>query len=262
MEKKEFFNNLKYHALKLLKNFSVATKVHFQKITESEKFIKSFKLITRAVKTSSIIIGVILVFLVVIPLLQELSIGLRPVQKHNQNIELTEKEINTKIKKIERENLNLQRKLNWKTPWQPYLIVNSTINEFFLYKGNKLIREGICSTGSYIMLKAADEKKWVFKTPRGVFRIQGKVTSPLWIKPDWAFVEDGLPVPSKTANERYEYGVLGDYALSLGQGYLIHGTLYQRFLGLPVTHGCIRMGDEDLEAVYKTLDIGSKVYIY
>jgi L,D-transpeptidase YbiS len=95
-----------------------------------------------------------------------------------------------------------------------------------------------------------------------MFRIQGKVTNPVWIKPDWAFIEEGLPVPPKGSPDRYESGTLGDYAMSLGQGYLIHGTLYQRFLGLPVTHGCIRLGDDDLEAAYRALDIGSKVYIY
>ena len=40
---------------------------------------------------------------------------------------------------------------------------------------------------------------------------------------------------------------LGDYALALGDGYLIHGTIYKRFLGMPVTHGCVRLNDEDLE---------------
>ncbi|MGE4587261.1 MAG: L,D-transpeptidase, partial [Mangrovibacterium sp.] len=59
-----------------------------------------------------------------------------------------------------------------------------------------------------------------------------------------------------------ERGVLGEYALSLGDGYLIHGTLYQRFLGLPVTHGCIRMNDGDLETVFKTLPVGARVFIY
>jgi L,D-transpeptidase YbiS len=43
---------------------------------------------------------------------------------------------------------------------------------------------------------------------------------------------------------------------------MIHGTLYQRLLGLPVTHGCIRLGDDDLEAVYKILTPGSKVFIF
>ena len=69
-------------------------------------------------------------------------------------------------------------------------------------------------------------------------------------------------MPSANAASRFEYGVLGDYALSLGKGYLIHGTLYQRFLGLPVTHGCVRLNDENLELVYKSLTTGSKVYIY
>jgi lipoprotein-anchoring transpeptidase ErfK/SrfK len=56
--------------------------------------------------------------------------------------------------------------------------------------------------------------------------------------------------------------VLGDYALSLGDGYLIHGTLYKRLLGMPVTHGCIRLNDDDLEKVYRTLDYNSKVIIF
>jgi lipoprotein-anchoring transpeptidase ErfK/SrfK len=56
--------------------------------------------------------------------------------------------------------------------------------------------------------------------------------------------------------------VLGEYALELGDGYLIHGTLYKRMLGMPVTHGCVRLGDEDLRVVYRNLQIGSKVFIY
>ena len=59
-----------------------------------------------------------------------------------------------------------------------------------------------------------------------------------------------------------EEGVLGDYALKLGDGYMIHGTIWQRYLGLPVTHGCVRLNDADLEAVYKSLDKGAFVYIY
>ena len=102
----------------------------------------------------------------------------------------------------------------------------------------------------------------MFETPKGALSIKGKITDPVWRKPDWAFVEEGLPIPVADDPSRYEYGVLGDYALALGHGYLIHGTLYKRFLGQPVTHGCIRMNDEDLEAVYKTLPIGAKVFIY
>jgi L,D-transpeptidase YbiS len=148
------------------------------------------------------------------------------------------------------------------TPKSTYLVINSTENEFFLYKNKELIRTGKCSTGSYIMLKKGDDQEWIFKTPKGMFSIKGKTTNPVWKKPDWAFVEEGLPIPSPNHSSRYEYGVLGDYALSLGDGYMLHGTLYKRFIGLPVTHGCIRLGDDDLEAIYKALSVGSKVIIY
>ena len=112
------------------------------------------------------------------------------------------------------------------------------------------------------MLVSGENKKWLFKTPKGVFKIKDKKTYPVWKKPDWAFVEEGLPVPPPNDDSRFEYGTLGDYALILGNGYMIHGTLYQRFLGLPVTHGCVRLGDNDLEKVYHTLSVGSKVYIF
>ncbi len=158
--------------------------------------------------------------------------------------------------------LNLRKRIESLTPKEPYLIVNTTKNNFVLRTRKKIIRENICSTGSYIMLDAGENQQWVFKTPKGQFRILGKVADPIWIKPDWAFVEEGLPVPPKNHPDRYESGTLGDYALSLGQGYLIHGTLYQRYLGLPVTHGCIRLGDDDLKVVYQNLEFGSKVYIF
>lgn len=148
------------------------------------------------------------------------------------------------------------------TPSQPYLLINTTKNHFFLFQNKELIREGFCSSGSYIQLKSNDDREWTFKTPKGMRTVKGKTKSPVWRKPDWAFIEEGLPVPSATHQSRYEAGVLGDYALSLGDGYLIHGTIYKRFLGMPVTHGCVRLADDDLEQVYNTLNIGSKVYIY
>jgi lipoprotein-anchoring transpeptidase ErfK/SrfK len=112
------------------------------------------------------------------------------------------------------------------------------------------------------MLQTKGNKKWIFKTPKGKYSIQFKTTNPVWKRPDWAFVEEGLPIPSANDNSRYEYGVLGDYALGIGDGYMIHGTLYKRFLGMPVTHGCVRLNDEDLKVIFNTLSIGSKVYIF
>lgn len=176
---------------------------------------------------------------------------------------LADKAIKKQIAVINTEITRLERKLASFIPTQTYIVINTTDNRFSLYRNRKLIREGFVSSGSYTLLKTEDgEKEWIFRTPRGRFTIQGKTTHPVWRKPDWAFVEEGLPIPGPAHPSRFEYGVLGDYALSLGDGYLIHGTLYQRLLGMPVTHGCIRLNDDDLEAVFNALSVGSKVYIY
>jgi lipoprotein-anchoring transpeptidase ErfK/SrfK len=164
---------------------------------------------------------------------------------------------------LTRDVQRLSRKYNAYTSGQSYIVINTTDNRFFLYRNKSLVREGFCSSGSYTMLKTAEgDKKWIFKTPKGKYWIQGKTTHPVWRRPDWACVEEGLPIPAKDDFSRYEYGVLGDYALAIGDGYLIHGTIYKRFLGMPVTHGCVRLNDEDLEVIFNTLSIGSKVYIF
>jgi L,D-transpeptidase YbiS len=102
---------------------------------------------------------------------------------------------------------------------------------------------------------------WVFDTPRGRFEVLSKLQNPVWRKPDWAFVEEGQPIPKDPA-DRLEYGSLGEYALYFGHGYMIHGTLYERLLGRPVSHGCVRLGREPLREVYRQAPLGTPVYIY
>ncbi len=203
----------------------------------------------------------VLLLLIVVPLTLRALIWVS-MENETPGAQPDELQLATARTKTEKEITRLDKKLTALSPKSYYLIINSASNEFSLYKGQDTVKEGKCSTGSYVLLKNGDNQQWMFKTPKGEFRIQGKTKSPVWKKPDWAFVEEGLPVPSANHHTRFEYGVLGDYALSLGKGYLIHGTLYQRFLGLPVTHGCIRLNDENLELVYRSLQEGSKVYIF
>ena len=206
-----------------------------------------------------IFLFVFIIYLV--PLLQELPSGgkklVADTGELNQN-PIYKKQIGLMNRDIQR----MSRKYNAYTSGQSYIVINTTDNRFLLYRNKKLIREGFCSSGSYKLLQTLEGKSWIFKTPKGKFLIQGKTTNPTWRRPDWAFVEEGLPIPSQNHPSRYEYGVLGDYAMALGDGYLIHGTIYKRFLGMPVTHGCVRLNDEDLEAIFNTLSIGSKVYIF
>ena len=145
---------------------------------------------------------------------------------------------------------------------KPYLVVNTSGNEVRLIQGKQILHRGKCSTGSYILLKTKGDRQWLFRTPRGEFRVTVKLKDPWWYKPDWAYLEDNVPIPSIYSRDRYQGGVLGDFALGFGHGYLVHGTLYKRFLGMPVTHGCVRLDDEEMAFVFKTLTHGSKIYIY
>jgi hypothetical protein len=226
---------------------------------------KTFAIILRSTLISLIaILSVLLLFILfiyVIPLFQELPSGER-ISVTNFTDLKKEVDYKKQITTFDRDIQRLSRKYNSYTSGLSYLVINTTDNQFYLYRNKKLIREGFCSSGSYKMLKTAEGRSWIFKTPKGKFWIQGKTTHPSWRRPDWSFVEEGSPIPSPNDPSRYEYGVLGDYALALGDGYLIHGTLYKRFLGMPVTHGCVRLNDDDLEAVFNNLSIGSKVYIF
>ena len=156
----------------------------------------------------------------------------------------------------------LERRIEGQAPAGVYIVVDTLANRLYLKKGDRVLREAVCSTGTGGVLEdPATGRRWVFETPRGAHQVQAKKKDPVWNKPDWAFVEEGLPIP-KDPRERVDDASLGDYALYLGDGYLIHGTLYQRLLGRGVTHGCVRLGDADLEAVYKAASVGTWVYIY
>jgi len=232
-----------------------------QVIPENARFTRLFQNILIS------LIGVIMFFVLfilftwIIPAIQEIPTGERTRITNSGELK-NDAEYKKQIAQITNDIQRLTGKYNSFTTGQTYLVINTTDNLFYLYRNKKLIREGHCSSGSYKMLKTEEGRSWIFKTPKGKFWIQGKITNPTWRRPDWAFVEEGLPIPSQDDPSRYEYGVLGDYAMALGDGYLIHGTLYKRFLGMPVTHGCVRLNDEDLEAIFHSLTIGSSVYIY
>jgi len=159
-------------------------------------------------------------------------------------------------------NTILKASLGGLHPRGIYILIDTGRSTLFLRDRNRVIGQAVASSGSGSMLVEPNGmRKWVFDTPRGEFKIESKTRNPVWRKPDWAFIEEGKPIPTAAA-DRLEEGVLGDYALGFGAGYFIHGTLYTRLLGKNVTHGCVRLGDEDLKAVYRVADIGTKVYIY
>ena len=159
-------------------------------------------------------------------------------------------------------NASLRQRLKSLTPGELYIVIDTGGNRLYLKRGERTIHEAGISSGSGSILKDPKGKRqWVFDTPRGEYRVQTKYVAPSWIKPDWAFIEEGEAIP-KDPRKRVEQNVLGDYALGFGNGYFIHGTLYTRLLGRNITHGCVRVGDRDLKKVYSQAAIGTRIYIF
>jgi L,D-transpeptidase ErfK/SrfK len=94
--------------------------------------------------------------------------------------------------------------------------------------------------------------------PRSAPRRATDLVPPPSVRAEHAEAGDPLPgvVPPGPENP------LGRFALGLSlPGYLIHGTNKPAGVGMRVSHGCIRLFPEDIEALYDRVDLGTPVTI-
>lgn len=215
------------------------------------------------------------------------------------------------------------------------IIVSTEENKVYVRRDGKVIFETICSTGKGTTL-VENGRKTTFNTPTGKFRIISKEENPVWVPPDWHFIEEarktggrtvhlkpgmaidaysGAPVssgssrgvwswagggrsgavmkvrnntvvieengrtrelppgeviragsavvipPIGTPQRKYDK-VLGTHRLNLGDGYALHGTQQVSQLGRSVSHGCVRLKNEDIAHLYEIANVGDEVIIY
>jgi len=185
------------------------------------------------------------------------------------------------------------------------ITVSTTENKVYARRNGELVFEAVCSTGSNSTLETSSGTK-VFRTPIGRFRIQSKEENPMWVPPDWHYIEEaqknGLSVVHLKrgqnigglyvqGNEVYDNGypvengkllvrggaivippigtrprqfpdVLGTHRLNLGDGYALHGTQAVSLLGQSVSHGCVRLHNDDIARLFEMASVGDEVIIY
>jgi hypothetical protein len=159
-------------------------------------------------------------------------------------------------------------------------------------------------------------RRYHFETPVGARKVLAKSPDPLWVPPDWHYLEkvvqrglkpvyvkagrreilgDGTWIeirdgqvgrvnqfgnfaPFTPGNEIIFDGrifippfgtpqrripeVLGTHKLEIGDGYLIHGTNQATSIGDAVSHGCVRMYNEDVGVLYDLVEVGTPVYLF
>ncbi len=89
-------------------------------------------------------------------------------------------------------------------------------------------------------------------------------------------LDNGLPLPEGTAivrggavvippvgtRPRQFPDVLGTHRLNLGDGYALHGTQAVSQLGRNVSHGCVRLHNDDIAQLFAMANVGDEVIIY
>jgi len=183
-------------------------------------------------------------------------------RKLAKEIQESYSKLKQKIKFKEEELEALEKAVLLKNDINFYGVVDLFNNTLILKKQGKTVSEFKVSPGKGDTLIAPWGKLWVFETPKGVLRVLRKIKDPVWYKPDWAFIEAKESIPARDSPRRLVRGILGNYALDLGGGIMLHGTPYEQLLGQRVSHGCVRLSKDGIKTLYDSLSLGAKIYIF
>jgi lipoprotein-anchoring transpeptidase ErfK/SrfK len=203
---------------------------------------------------------------------------------------------------------------------QPYIVVSIADRRLWYKRGDETLYTTRVAVGSgKTLVKHGGRSEYKFDTPRGRLVVQSKEADPVWVPPDWHYLElarrkglglvkltrgqsiptpdgavvtvsgndvvkrfpDGseiaygsgeegkeiiaggnVIVPPFGTNQRKYVGVLGTHRLNLGDGYALHGTDAPASIGHAVSHGCVRLRNEDIDYLYSSVATGTPVYIY
>ena len=80
--------------------------------------------------------------------------------------------------------------------------------------------------------------------------------------PIWGVRYVAIRVKDVEAARAWYADVLGTHRLNLGNGYALHGTNQPTSVGRAVSHGCVRLRNEDIETLFQLVPVGTPVFIY
>lgn len=177
---------------------------------------------------------------------------------------------------------------------RPYLVVSLAERRVLYIQGNDTIFRAPVAIGSgeTIVIDGVTKR---FQTPRGKMAITSKELDPVWVPPNWHYVQiarkNGLGIvdmsdaPPNALNGRFPpgqvpiaggkviippwgspqrqmRGTLGAAKLEMYDGYYFHGTDNPNSVGDAASHGCLRMYRDDILWMYHHVPVGTPVYIY
>jgi len=145
----------------------------------------------------------------------------------------------------------------WVLPCCTYdgIVVNIPEMRLFFYRRSK---EDARTTIVYTYPVGLGRDDW--RTPNGKFKVRGKTVNPQWNIPESIRKEHiaERDDPRTFIPGGAEDNPLGKYRLELTLPlYGIHGTDIPWGVGMQISHGCVRLYPEDIEALYPLIPIGT-----
>jgi len=155
--------------------------------------------------------------------------------------------------------------LGEKLSWLPFG-KSSTI------RSSKPIDPSTLSSGTHLVIKLSDRRVYVYQnkslkvsyaiavgkagweTPTGNYKVMNLEPSPVWEHP-WTG-EVILEGPENPLGARW-IGFWTDGVNSIG----FHGTPDEKLVGQAVSHGCVRMRNKDIVALYEQVKLGTPVTV-
>ena len=227
------------------------------------------------------------------------------IQQQLAQLQQTMSQTSTQVTQLQSEVASTEKAIEDLHDSAFVITVSTQENKVYAHRNGQLVFEAVCSTGKNETLRAQG-RTMVFRTPIGRFRIQSKEENPMWVPPDWHYIEEaqkeglevvrlkygqslgdltvsgkevysnGYPIePGETivrggaivippvgTRARQYPDVLGTHRLNLGDGYALHGTQAVRLLGQSVSHGCVRLHNDDIARLYEMASVGDEVVIY
>ncbi|HBL58614.1 MAG TPA: hypothetical protein DDZ80_08885 [Cyanobacteria bacterium UBA8803] len=123
------------------------------------------------------------------------------------------------------------------------LVVDLSDAKAYSYWGNKLIATYPIAVG---------QPGW--ETPTGTFKVLQKQRNPVWKQP---ITGDLIPTgPNNPLGDRW-IGFWADERHQIG----FHGTQKEELIGKAISHGCLRMRNSDIRALYEQVNVGTPVIV-
>ena len=123
------------------------------------------------------------------------------------------------------------------------VVVDLSQAKVYSYWGDKLL-------SSYPV--AVGQPGW--ETPTGSFKVIQKQHNPVWQQP---ITGDLIPTgPDNPLGDRW-IGFWSDWRHHIG----FHGTNKEGLVGQAVSHGCLRMRNKDIRALYEQVSVGTRVIV-